>query len=46
MKVLFFVTGFLVCASAMGHAECFGSDEYQVCSNSYTDSEGNIHVFM
>jgi hypothetical protein len=25
-------------------AECFGEGEYQVCSDSYTDSSGNIHA--
>lgn len=25
-------------------AECYGSGSYRVCSNSYTDSKGNIHV--
>jgi opacity protein-like surface antigen len=25
-------------------AECVGSGEYEVCSDSYTDAAGNIHV--
>ena len=30
--------------SPLIHAECYGSGEYRVCSESYTDSSGNIQI--
>ena len=30
--------------SSKVNAECFGDYPYQVCTDSYTDSQGNIHI--
>ena len=44
------ITTNLICAlvlstaSGVATAECFGSGEYRVCSESYTDADGNIQV--
>jgi hypothetical protein len=34
----------IICSSTESRAECFGSAPYQVCSDSYTDSNGDVHV--
>lgn len=33
-----------LCLTQTVHAECFGSGEYRVCSDAYTDSSGNVHI--
>jgi hypothetical protein len=41
-----FAVGCAVLLMTLGtaRAECFGSGAYRVCSESYTDSSGNLHV--
>jgi|GEM_PF-4519554 len=43
-KMLLICTGLLLAFNHIAYAECFGSGEYQVCSESYTDSSGDVHV--
>lgn len=45
LKRIAAATAALVIFSLPVRAECFGEGEYQVCSNSYTDSSGNLHVY-
>jgi len=35
---------FILAGSASTYAECYGEGEYSVCSESKTDSEGDIHA--
>jgi hypothetical protein len=39
-----FIALLLISSTGITRAECFGSGEYQVCSESYTDSNGNIQI--
>jgi len=34
----------ILAISQQARAECFGSGEYRVCSESYTDSSGNVQI--
>lgn len=44
IKILFLCAVFLFFFNNSVHAECFGSGEYRLCSESYTDSSGNVHI--
>jgi len=44
MKMLWSCALVLLASSQLAHAECFGNGEYRVCSESYTDSSGNVHI--
>ncbi len=41
----FIVAGLVALSPGMARAECFGDAPYQVCSDSYTDSSGDLHVW-
>jgi hypothetical protein len=44
MKFYIIVSLIIVSFSLNSFAECFGEGEYQVCVDSYTDLNGDIHI--
>lgn len=38
------VSLFLLLVTPLAQAECYGDDEYTVCSDSETDTNGDLHV--
>lgn len=44
MKAVFLAVGLLACSTLAAQAECIGSGSYQVCSDSYTDPDGSVHI--
>lgn len=45
MKRFTIMVAAMAILSTPAHAECFGEGDYQVCTESYTDSSGNSHVY-
>ena len=43
-KITFVLALALITTVNLALAECFGEGEYRVCSDSYTDSDGDIHM--
>lgn len=39
------IVAVLVASALPAHAECYGSGGYSVCSDSYTDSNGDVHAY-
>lgn len=44
VTLIFHLTLLLITFSKQAHSECVGSGEYSVCSDSYTDASGDIHI--
>jgi hypothetical protein len=45
MRTLFILAALLAFCTLPARAECYGSGEYQICSDSYTDSGGDVHSY-
>lgn len=43
-KITYALMFIIILSANYSFAECFGSGEYRVCTESYTDSNGDIHV--
>jgi hypothetical protein len=44
VKIFIYSAVCILPINQQAHAECFGSEEYRVCSESYIDSSGNVQV--